>query len=121
MSLWAVWTPLLRRSPLGCAKHFGNSTKRVLVTHDLAEAAFFADDVVLLNGGRIAQQQPPRSGQQPASPFVKELVESAAQPWEALREAIARRYFGLPLLQLFSFRHKWALTRARSGCVESGH
>jgi osmoprotectant transport system ATP-binding protein len=60
----------------------------VLVTHDLAEAAYFADDVVLLNDGRIAQ----RGGlgdliRAPADPFVTRFVDAQRGPWEALREA----------------------------------
>jgi len=62
----------------------------VLVTHDLAEAAYFADLVVLLEKGRIVQQGRLRDMvQQPASPFVTEFVASQRGPWEALREAIA--------------------------------
>jgi osmoprotectant transport system ATP-binding protein len=62
----------------------------VLVTHDLAEAAFFADTVILLDQGRIVQQGSLRDlVRQPASPFVTEFVDSQRGPWEALREAIA--------------------------------
>ncbi len=62
----------------------------VLVTHDLAEAAYFADTVVLLQHGRIVQQGSLRDMvRQPASPFVTEFVDSQRGPWEALREAIA--------------------------------
>jgi osmoprotectant transport system ATP-binding protein len=62
----------------------------VLVTHDLAEAAYFADTVVLLEKGRIVQQGVLRDlVQRPASPFVTQFVESQRGPWEALREAIA--------------------------------
>ena len=62
----------------------------VLVTHDLAEAAYFADTVVLLEKGRIVQQGVLRDFvQRPASPFVTEFVESQRGPWEALREAVA--------------------------------
>ncbi len=62
----------------------------VLVTHDLAEAAYFADTVVLLDKGRIVQQGLLRDlVQRPASPFVTKFVESQRGPWEALREAIA--------------------------------
>jgi len=62
----------------------------VLVTHDLAEAAYFADKVVLLDRGQIVQQGSMRDlVQQPASAFVTEFVESQRGPWEALREAIA--------------------------------
>jgi osmoprotectant transport system ATP-binding protein len=62
----------------------------VLVTHDLAEAAYFADTVVLLDKGRIVQRGALRDlVQRPASPFVTKFVESQRGPWEALREAIA--------------------------------
>jgi len=62
----------------------------VLVTHDLAEAAYFGDHVVLLEKGRIVQQGVLRDlVQRPASPFVTQFVESQRGPWEALREAIA--------------------------------
>jgi osmoprotectant transport system ATP-binding protein len=49
----------------------------LLVTHDLAEAAYFADEIFLLDQGRIVQ-----SGSlddlrnQPASPFVQEFVNA---------------------------------------------
>lgn len=62
----------------------------VLVTHDLAEAAYFADTVVLLEKGKIVQQGALRElVQRPSSPFVTEFVESQRGPWEALREATA--------------------------------
>jgi len=62
----------------------------VLVTHDLAEAAHFADTVVLLEKGQIIQQGALRDlVRQPASPFVTQFVDSQRGPWEALREAIA--------------------------------
>ena len=47
----------------------------VLVTHNLAEAAYFGDSVVLLRAGRIVQQGPLRQLiEQPAEPFVSEFV-----------------------------------------------
>ncbi len=62
----------------------------VLVTHDLAEAAYFAEEVVLLNGGRIVQQGQLRDlVKTPASPFVTQFVDAQRIPWEALREATA--------------------------------
>jgi osmoprotectant transport system ATP-binding protein len=62
----------------------------VLVTHDLAEAAYFADTVVLLEKGRIVQRGTLRDlVQRPASSFVTQFVESQRAPWEALRGAIA--------------------------------
>jgi osmoprotectant transport system ATP-binding protein len=62
----------------------------VLVTHDLAEAAYFADDVVLLANGCIEQRGTLRNLiQSPATPFVTEFVRAQREPLEALREAAA--------------------------------
>jgi osmoprotectant transport system ATP-binding protein len=48
-----------------------------LVTHDLAEAAYFADRVVLLRDGRIAQQGAIRELlEQPSEPFVQRFVRA---------------------------------------------
>ncbi len=47
----------------------------VLVTHNLAEAAYFGDSVVLLRAGRIVQQGPLRQLiEKPAEPFVSRFV-----------------------------------------------
>jgi osmoprotectant transport system ATP-binding protein len=49
----------------------------VLVTHDLAEASFFADRILLLHEGRIAQDGLLRDFiQAPAEPFVTRFVEA---------------------------------------------
>ena len=49
----------------------------VLVTHDLAEAAYFGDDIVLMRNGRIEQQGPFRAlVDTPASDFVREFVNA---------------------------------------------
>jgi osmoprotectant transport system ATP-binding protein len=57
-----------------------------LVTHDLAEAAFFADRIVLMKDGRILQQGPLASllGE-PADPFVTHFVNAQRPPVEAFR------------------------------------
>ena len=47
----------------------------VLVTHNLAEAAYFGDSVVLLRAGRIVQRGPLRQLiEKPAEPFVSRFV-----------------------------------------------
>ncbi len=47
----------------------------VLVTHNLADAAYFGDSVVLLRAGRIVQQGPLRQLiEKPAEPFVSRFV-----------------------------------------------
>ncbi len=53
----------------------------VLVTHDLAEAAFFADRVVLLRDGRVVQQGSPADlWHRPADPFVTRFVQAQRGP-----------------------------------------
>jgi osmoprotectant transport system ATP-binding protein len=49
----------------------------LLVTHDLAEAAYLGDEIVLVNEGRIVQQGSLADLQQkPASPFVSEFINA---------------------------------------------
>lgn len=49
----------------------------VLVTHDLGEAAFFADRIVLLRDGRIVQQGSAADlWHRPADPFVTRFVQA---------------------------------------------
>ncbi len=53
----------------------------VLVTHDLGEAAVFADTVVLMREGRIVQQGPPRELlDAPVESFVTEFVNAQRSP-----------------------------------------
>jgi osmoprotectant transport system ATP-binding protein len=53
----------------------------VLVTHDLGEAAFFADRVVLLRNGRIVQEGSPADlWHRPADPFVTRFVQAQRGP-----------------------------------------
>ncbi len=57
----------------------------VLVTHDLAEAAFFSRRLVLLAGGQIVQEGPMAElRERPAEDFVRRFVD-AQRPLEALR------------------------------------
>jgi osmoprotectant transport system ATP-binding protein len=49
----------------------------ILVTHDLAEAAHFADEVVLLRAGSVVQRGPIDAlFEQPADPFVTRFVNA---------------------------------------------
>ncbi|MEE8142990.1 MAG: ATP-binding cassette domain-containing protein [Planctomycetota bacterium] len=49
----------------------------VLVTHDLSEASFFGDEIVLLDGGRIVQRGPLQALlESPADPFVTRFVRA---------------------------------------------
>ena len=53
----------------------------VLVTHDLAEAEFFADQVVLLRDGRVVQQGALRDlVERPADPFVTRFISAQSRP-----------------------------------------
>lgn len=57
----------------------------VLVTHDIGEAGYFGDHVVLLRGGRIAQRGPMRAlVDDPASDFVTDFIQAQRAPLEAL-------------------------------------
>ena len=49
----------------------------VLVTHDMHEAAWFADEIVLMRDGRVAQRGTLDDLlQRPAEPFVTEFVRA---------------------------------------------
>jgi osmoprotectant transport system ATP-binding protein len=49
----------------------------VLVTHDLAEAAFFADQLMLMRGGKVVQQGTlEQLWQTPADPFVHTFIQA---------------------------------------------
>ena len=53
----------------------------LVVTHDLNEAGYLGDEVVLLDQGRIAQRGPFRELlETPASDFVREFVEAQRTP-----------------------------------------
>lgn len=53
----------------------------VLVTHDLGEAAYFADQVVLLRDGEIVQRGSPADlWHRPADPFVTRFVQAQRGP-----------------------------------------
>jgi osmoprotectant transport system ATP-binding protein len=57
----------------------------ILVTHDLVEASYFADNVVLLRDGRVVQEGKLRELiQSPAHPFVTEFIQAQFQFPEAL-------------------------------------
>ncbi len=54
----------------------------VLVTHDIGEAAFFADRIVLLRKGEIVQEgKPEELITRPADPFVEDFIRAQRPPW----------------------------------------
>jgi osmoprotectant transport system ATP-binding protein len=61
----------------------------ILVTHDMAEAAFFADRIVLLRAGHLVQQGTLADlVHNPADPFVDEFITAQRRPLEALLAAV---------------------------------
>jgi osmoprotectant transport system ATP-binding protein len=57
----------------------------VLVTHDIGEAGFFAEEIVLLRDGRIIQRGTLlQLVQEPADPFVTRFINAQRSPLEAL-------------------------------------
>ena len=58
----------------------------VLVTHDIGEAGFFGDRIVLLRSGSIVQQGTLEDlVRRPASPFVAEFINAQRSPLESLQ------------------------------------
>ena len=71
--------PLVRASLQNDLKEiFGRLQQTVLfVTHDLAEAVYFGDEIVLMNDGRIVQKGSVTDlRDQPADPFVSEFINA---------------------------------------------
>jgi osmoprotectant transport system ATP-binding protein len=58
----------------------------VLVTHDIGEAGFFGDEIILLRAGNIVQRGSLRElVATPADPFVTEFINAQRSPLEALQ------------------------------------
>jgi osmoprotectant transport system ATP-binding protein len=56
----------------------------LLVTHDMAEATFLGDQIVLMREGRIIQQGSSRDlVERPADPFVVQFIQAQRPPWLA--------------------------------------
>ncbi|OGA48364.1 MAG: ABC transporter ATP-binding protein [Betaproteobacteria bacterium RIFCSPLOWO2_12_FULL_63_13] len=54
----------------------------VLVTHDMSEAAFFADSIILLRDGRVVQRGSVDDlMQRPADPFVTRFINAQRARW----------------------------------------
>jgi len=70
----------LRADLLEIVRRLGQTV--VLVTHDLAEAAFFADRVVLLRDGGVVQQGTMADlVERPADPFVTRFIGAQSGPF----------------------------------------
>jgi osmoprotectant transport system ATP-binding protein len=65
---------------------FGQLGKTVImVTHDIAEAAFFGQTLVLMRDGHIVQTGPfTELAQTPAEPFVEQFITAQREPMEQL-------------------------------------
>ncbi|MDH5182959.1 MAG: ATP-binding cassette domain-containing protein [Gammaproteobacteria bacterium] len=61
----------------------------VMVTHDIAEAAFFGHTLVLMRDGRIVQTGPFKElAQTPTEPFVEAFITAQREPMVQLVEAL---------------------------------
>ena len=59
----------------------------LLVTHDMGEAAFFADAIVLMRDGRIVQQGSlQQMVSKPADEFVSRFIQAQRSPLDSIRD-----------------------------------
>jgi len=80
--------PMIRRELQTDLKRIFHTLKKtvVLVTHDLGEAAFFGDVIVLLREGRIVQQGTLDDLlDSPAEPFVTHFINAQRSPLDGIR------------------------------------
>jgi len=62
----------------------------IMVTHDIAEAAFFGHSLILMREGRIVQQGTVRQlARSPAEPFVEQFITAQRGPMQQLNEALS--------------------------------
>jgi osmoprotectant transport system ATP-binding protein len=84
--------PLIRSDLQADLKHVFHALHKtvVLVTHDLGEAGFLGDNLVLLQEGRIVQQDAfVKLIRQPADAFVTRFI-NAQRPPPGMQEAVSR-------------------------------
>src|SRR5690606_31555960 len=73
---------------LAIQKHLG--TTIVLVTHDMNEAFHLADNIAVMENGRLLQYSPPAElVRAPATPFVRTLIGDTERPSRLLAAAKA--------------------------------
>jgi osmoprotectant transport system ATP-binding protein len=61
----------------------------ILVTHDIAEAAYFGQTLVLMREGRIVQTGPfERLAGAPSEPFVEQFINAQREPVAMLSEML---------------------------------
>lgn len=79
--------PMIRADLQADLKRIFQALKKtvVLVTHDMGEAAYFGDTVVLLRGGAIVQEGPVQELlHAPVDPFVTQFISAQRNPLEAV-------------------------------------
>lgn len=80
--------PLIRADLQGDLKNIFDSLGKtlVLVTHDMSEAIFFADRIVLMRDGRIVQADGPAELlHKPAEPFVTQFIQAQRRAVDTMR------------------------------------
>ncbi len=61
----------------------------ILVTHDIAEAAYFSDSLVLIRGGHVVQSGTFKDlAHRPADSFVEQFINAQRKPMERLTKAL---------------------------------
>ncbi len=61
----------------------------IMVTHDIAEAAYFGHSLVLIRDGHVVQAGSFKElAQAPAEPFVEQFITAQREPMERLTEAL---------------------------------
>ena len=64
----------------------------VMVTHDIGEAGFFGDKVVLIRDGRIIQQGTIADlVRNPSDPFVTDFIQAQRNPLESINESTSSK------------------------------
>ncbi len=79
--------PMIRRDLQADLREIFTSLGKtvLMVTHDLGEAAFFGDTIVLLRDGRIVQQGAMKQLlREPADNFVRRFIQAQRSPLEAM-------------------------------------
>jgi osmoprotectant transport system ATP-binding protein len=69
---------------------FGQLGKSVvMVTHDIAEAAYFSDSLVLIRGGHVVQSGTFKDlVHRPADSFVKQFITAQCEPMERVTKIL---------------------------------
>ena len=83
----AALDPMIRSELQQDLKKIFQTLKKtvILVTHDMGEASYFGDCIVLLREGKIVQAAPPSQlVRSPTDPFVTDFINAQRSPLEAM-------------------------------------